>query len=214
MQAKSQMKTIKSISRAKLVYKIKSFIATLPYHILIMSGVAIISFLFNKWLEAVVFLSTFFSLRYKFPTTYHAKSIIVCMVLTNSIFALSIILCPNITFYVFGGIIFGFIDTFLLWYIQSKQNLKEEKLCACQMVEELSKKVKTYEHPLNTLMEKCRKAKLSKRDTEIAIKYFYDREQPKDIWLWLCENNEYNTIEWDSIYRLLIRIGNKLNIKR
>lgn len=82
------------------------------------------------------------------------------------------------------------------------------------MVEELSKKVKSYEHPLNTLMEKCRKAKLSKRDTEIAIKYFYDREQPKDIWLWLCENNEYNTIEWDSIYRLLIRIGNKLNIKR
>ncbi len=204
------MKTNNAKIKAKIVFKIKQFIATLPYHILVMSGVAIISFIFNKWLEAVVFLSAFFTLRYKFPTTYHAKSIVVCMVLTNSIFALSIILCPYINTYIFGGLIFGYIDTFLLWFIQSKENLKQDKEFAQNLVIELKNQLINYENPLNEILGKCRRANLSKRDTEIAIKYYYEKQTPKDIWLWLCESKEYDSIEWDSVHQLLWRIGKKI----
>ena len=200
--------------KAKIVFKLRNFIAILPYHLLVMSGVAIISLIFNKWLEAIVFLSAFFSLRYKFPTTYHAKHIIVCMTITNGMFALSIILCPYINTYIFGGLLFGYVDTFILWYVQSRQHLKEEKECADKIVSVLSQKLKELENPQAVLLDKCRNAKLSKRDTEIAIKYFHEKQTPKEIWIWLCNSKEYDSIEWDSVYRLLIRIGNKLNIKK
>lgn len=60
------------------------------------------------------------------------------------------------------------------------------------------------------LLVKCRNQNLSQRDTEIAVKYFYEKQTPKEIWLWLCEHKVYEPIEWDSVYNLLWRLGKKL----
>lgn len=74
------------------------------------------------------------------------------------------------------------------------------------------KEILTKENnPKEVLLNSCRIAKLSKRDTEIAIKYYYDNWKAKEIWLWLCENKEYDTIAWDSVSQLLWRIRKKLN---
>lgn len=200
--------------KAKVKFDIRSFIAILPYHILVMSGVAIFAFIFDKWLEAICFVVSFFSLRYKFPTTFHAKKILHCMLITNAVFALSIVFCPSIYMYVFGGLFFAYLDCFLLWYVQSREELKQDKECAEKSVRELSLLLSKYQNPLEQLLIKCREAKLSKRDTEIAIKYYYEHQTPKEIWLWLCEHKEYEHIEWDCVYVLLWRIGNKLNIKK
>jgi hypothetical protein len=199
--------------KARIKFEIKSFIAILPYHILVMSGVAIFSFIFDKWLEALCFLVSFFALRYKFPTTFHAKKILHCMLITNATFATSIVFCPSIYMYIFGGLLFAYLDCLLLWYIQSREELKQDKECAEWFVRELTYQLKDNQNPLEKLLSQCKQAKLSKRDTEIAIKYYYEHQTPKEIWLWLCENKEYESIEWDSVYRLLYRIGNKLNIK-
>lgn len=163
------MKINKVELKAKIIFKIKNFIAILPYHCLVIGNVAIFALIFNKWLEAVMFLTSFFSLRYKFPTTFHAKSIVNCMLITNIMFILSVIFSPNINSYIFGALVFAYIDTFVLWYIQTKENLKQDKECAERLVIELNKKLKEYENPLYTLIDKCHNAKLSKRDTEIAI---------------------------------------------
>lgn len=212
------MKNLKTKNRAKLIaklkFKVRSFIAILPYHILVMSGVAIFSFIFDKWLEALCFLIAFFSLRYKFPTTFHAKKILHCMLITNGIFALSIVLCPSIYMYIFGSLLFAYLDCFLLWYVQSREELKQDKECAEWFVRELTFQLKQYQNPHEELLAKCRSAKLSKRDTEIAIKYYEEHLTPKEIWLWLCDHKEYESIEWDCVYVLLWRIGNKLNIKK
>lgn len=208
------MKTNRAKRKAIIVFKLRHFVATLPFHILVMSGVAIISLIFEKWLEALCFLVAFFSLRYKFPTTYHAKKIVHCMLITNSMFALSIILCPSIYMYVFGSLLFGYLDAFMLWYVQSREELKQEKEIAEWFAKELIEQLIETKNPYQELLDKCRNASLSKRDTEIAIRYFYKKQTPKEIWLWLCESKEYDTIEWDSVYRLLIRIGRKLNIKK
>ena len=176
-----------------------------------MSGVAIFSFIFNKWFEAVLFLVAFFVLRYKFPTTYHAKSVLYCMLITNSMFALSIVLCPIAQTYIFGALVFAYLDTFILWYIQSKENLRQDKECAETLARHLRSQLEQSKDPNADFVNRCRKAKLSKRDTEIAIKYFVEKNTPKEIWLWLCENREYNTIEWDSVHNLLWRIGRKIN---
>lgn len=185
----------------------------LPYHILVMGNVAIFSFIFNKWIEAIIFLVEFFSLRYKFPTTFHAKSIVHCMLITNIMFVLSIILSPYAYTYIFGGLVFACLDAFILYYIQTKEHLKQEKECAENLVADLTDKLKEKENPLDTFLDKCRLAKLSKRDTEIAVKYYIEKWQPKEIWIWLSNHKEYESIEWDSVYRLLRRIGNKLNTK-
>jgi hypothetical protein len=199
---------------AKIKFKVKSFIAMLPYHILVMGSVAIFSFIFNKWIEALLFLIAFFSLRYKFPTTFHAKSLVCCMVLTNFMFALSVILCPNATTYIFGALVFAFLDTYLLFYIQEKEELRQYRKYSEIQLAELRDRISNFENPRAELIEKCRKARLSKRDTEIAIKYYLEHLKPKEIWNWICESDEYDDIEWDSLYRLLVRIGNKLNIKK
>lgn len=200
--------------KAKIVFKVRNFIVILPFHILVMSGVAIISFIFDKWLEALFFLISFFTLRYKFPTTFHANKVLHCMIITNCMFAISIVLCPSIYMYVFGSLLFGYLDAFLLWYVQSREDFKRQKECAEWFCRELIAQITGKQNPYEELLERCRNAKLSERDTEIAIKYFYKRQTPKEIWLWLCESKDYETIEWDSVYRLLIRIGNKLNIKK
>ena len=207
------MKRNNAALKAKIIFKLKHFIATLPLHILVMSGVAIISYIFGKWLEAVCFLVAFFSLRYKFPTTYHAKRIVHCMLITNAMFAVSIILCPSIYMYIFGSLLFGYLDAYILWYVQNKAEIKQQKEIVEWFARELIVQITDAKDPQQEFFEKCRTANLGKRDTEIAYKYYYEKQTPKEIWLWLCENKQYESIEWDSVYKLLLRIGNKLNIK-
>lgn len=208
------LKRINPKLKAKIKFKLKSFIAMLPYHFLVMGSVAIFALIFDKWIEAVLFLVAFFTLRYKHPTTFHAKSIVTCMVLTNSMFALSVLVCPYAETYIFGALVFAYLDTFILWYVQTKEILKAQKEYAEQVASELRAELETFKNPNQEIIDKCRKAKLSKRDTEIAIKYFVEKNTPKEIWLWICESIEYDNIEWDSVYRILSRISHKINIKK
>lgn len=101
--------------KAEFVFKVREFIRILPYHILVMGSVFIVATIFGKYLESLCFLTAFFSLRYKFPTTYHSDSVIVCMTLTISIFSLSIVICPPIYTYVFFCILFAYLDCFILF---------------------------------------------------------------------------------------------------
>ena len=125
-QRKNTKKKINWVEfKAQFLYNVRDFIRLLPYHCLVMGSVFIISFIFGKWIEAILFLVAFFSLRYKFPTTYHSKSIIICMVLTNSIFAFSIMICPPIQMYLFASVLFAYIDCLLLWLIQDRLECKK-----------------------------------------------------------------------------------------
>ena len=201
--------------RAELIYGLRDFIKTLPYHLLVMGSVFIISAIFNKWIEAVCFLTAFFSLRYKFETTYHCDSILWCMVFTNLTFAISIIICPPVYMYILGSLLFAYIDCLILWFIQDRKEKKfqNEKLANTlrEVRAELDKYLEeTKLDPKSVLLEKCRLAGLGKRDTELAIRYYYEQHTPKEIWLWLCEHKEYESLEWDSVYVTLNRIGKKI----
>ena len=208
------MRVNKAELKAKIKFKVISFIAMLPYHFLVMGSVAIFAFMLQKWVESVLFLTAFFALRYKFPTTFHAKSLLYCMILTNSLFVASIILCPLAETYLFGALIFAFIDTFVLFYVQQKDEFRQDKECAEAYAKELEQKLKDCQNPHSEFLKKCRKAKLSKRDTEIAFKYFIEGQKPREIWNWLCECDEYDYIEWDSVYRIISRISIKLNSQK
>lgn len=122
--------------KAEFVFKVREFIRILPYHILVMGSVFIVATIFGKYLEALCFLTAFFSLRYKFPTTYHSDSVIVCMTLTISIFSLSIVICPPIYTYVFFCILFAYLDCFILWFIKDHKDQKmHNKIIDLQLYE-------------------------------------------------------------------------------
>lgn len=75
---------------------------------------------------------------------------------------------------------------------------------------EINELITQLENPKDKLLRQCSKAKLSARDTEIAVKYYVERMSAKDIWLWLCSQKFYEPIEWDSVHQVLWRIGKKL----
>ena len=196
-------------ARAAIKYRIRHFIMALPYHFLVMGSVFLIATLFDKYIEAICFLIAFFSLRYKFPTTYHSDSIAVCMTLTISIFGVSIIICPPIYMYLLVSILFAYLDCFLLWFIKDRLDLRDEKDRLLHLTMELETELKKGEKSEeDLLLEKCAKANLSSRDIMVAKMYLLERKRPKEIWKWLCNNNE--NVEYDYVYLLLNRINKKL----
>jgi len=198
------------VKKSKLKYKFRMFIRTLPYHFLVMGSVFLIATIFNKYFEAVCFLTSFFSLRYKFSKTYHSQSIVLCMTFIISIFTLSIIICPPIYMYLLVSILFAYFDCFMLWFIQDRLDLIANKKELELLTQELETKLNEKPKDKRTeLLEKCAKAGLKERNIKIAEMYYIDRKSPKQIWLWLCENNE--NMELDSVYILLNRINKKIN---
>ena len=133
------------------------------------------------------------------------------MIITNAMFLLSVILCPQIKTFIFGGLLLAFANGGILCGIQWIETLRQDKESAEINLEAANKMLAKSRNPTAKMIEECRKVKLSKRDTEIAVKYFVEHQTPKEIWTWLCQNKEYDTIEWDSVYNLLWRIGRKIN---
>lgn len=179
--------------KAEFIYNLRYFIDTLPYHFLVMGSVFLVSFIFGKWFEAVCFLTAFFSLRYKFETTYHCDSMLWCMVFTNLIFALSIILCPPIYMYIFASIIFAYIDCLILWLIQDRK----EKMFH----------VKHFD--INHLTQEqvigiCNDLSYNKDKQDLAIMFFVERRTNKDVWNILCSTNK--NVEWDTVTKYKYRI--------
>lgn len=122
--------------KVEFVFKIREFIRTLPYHILVMGSVFVVATIFGKYIEAICFLTAFFSLRYKFDTTYHSDSIVLCMVLTIGMFSLSIIICPPIYMYIVFSILFAYLDCFILWFVKDrKDQILHNKIIDAQLYE-------------------------------------------------------------------------------
>ena len=110
-----------------------------------------------------------------------------------------------IKYTLFNGLFVAFGCCLILYLVAIEVNEKKEYK---KELEELKEKI--VKTPKQELLEKCHKAKLSKRDTEIAELYYIENWKPKEIWLWLCQHKEYEPIDWDSVHQLLWRIGNKI----
>ncbi|MGN0961017.1 MAG: hypothetical protein ACI4PF_02315, partial [Christensenellales bacterium] len=120
---------------------------------------------------------------------------------------------PPITISLFGSVLFAFLETWALWFIEDRFEYKESMKYYKVQAEELQKEIQDIANKKDLkqeLIDKCEKAKLNDRDTKLAIMYYYERKTPKDIWLWYCQQKEYEYIEWNTIYQILWRIGKKI----
>jgi hypothetical protein len=117
--------------------------------------------------------------------------------------------------YVFSSLIFAYVDCLILWLIQDGKEAKFETQKLGKLLWEIREEMDNYlettkKDPKEELLEKCRIAGLGKRDTALATMYYYEQQTPKEIWLWLCQQKEFEQIEWDSIRKVLWRIGKKI----
>lgn len=162
------------------------------------------SLIFNKWIEGVAFFFCHWFIREQFSMQYHHIVPAMCRLITSIVFFFGVSFILPLGLSLFSAIP---ICYFISWVGYTKKQADYYQL-QCERLKEM------YCNEKEGLLVKCRQAKLSERDTEIAIKYFYEHKTPKEIWLWLCQHKVYEPIEWDCIYILINRIGKKIqNIK-
>lgn len=108
-----------------------------------------------------------------------------------------------------GGIGVAFICCLILYLVAIETN--EKKFFAKRNIA-LQNKIEIMlskgKDPKERLLQLCKEYNISERDTKIAVMYYIERKRPKQIWIWMCENNE--NVEYDTVYKILNRLNKKL----
>lgn len=161
--------------------------------------------------ECFVFYVPFWYIRINFAATYHSNNWNHCKMWTRIMLCVGVFvlwLLP-IPYTLFNGLFVVFGCCLVLYLValessEKKRLIKENEEMHRQITELLAKEVSPKDRLLQLCEEKC----VSERDTKVAVMYYIDRMKPKQIWLWLCENNQQ--MEYDSVYTLLNRLNKKL----
>lgn len=144
------------------------------------------AWLMNKLLLAPPLIVAFRLTRVKIETKYdvfHCASILGCMALSTFICWLGLYLSLPIEISLISNIIVGCGFAIITLYIQDIIDLKSK----------YTRKER--------LIDKCKELGYNPLKTEIAIRFFIEKQKPKQVWGWLCETSP-NSISWDSLYNL------------
>lgn len=157
--------------------------------------------IFGKWLEAIIFILCHTLIRPQFKKQYHHIIPAMCRSISGVVAFFGISFVLPLSWSLLSAIP---INYFISWVGFVKRDRDDLEVKCMWLREKLAQ-------PEVKFFEKCRKAGLSERDTKLAKMYYIDRKTPKDIWLWYCQQKEYENVEWSTIYQILWRIGKKIN---
>lgn len=163
--------------------------------------------LFGKWLEAIIFLTAHTLIRPQFPKQYHHIVPATCRTISACVVFFGISFTLPLEISLFSAIPINYL---ISWVGFTKAEADYYEVQCRIEKDKVNTLLLKLEDPKDKLLRQCAKAKLSARDTEIAVKYYIERMSAKDIWLWLCTQKFYEPIEWDSVHQVLWRIGKKL----
>lgn len=181
-------------------FKIELFFYNLPQLLLVFACVFVVAYIFKKYIEAVVFLITFFVMRYKFKTTFHYENILYCLATTILLFSLSVAFSPPIAVSLFGAVLMGFADTWALWFIQDRFDLKLFKANSLKF----SLDTATEEQ----IIARCKMLHYKKDKIDLAIKFFVEKLGNQQVYDWLCERKLY--VEYETIAKYRYRMAKDL----
>ena len=145
--------------------------------------------LFDRLIETTFMVGGFMSTRFCVPKIYHFNTTQKCISVSTMtfLFGLAILCIPDNVSFVWN-IAVG-ISIPIIMYIESL------------LFEPQTEKDK--------LIELCKKHNYNELKTQLAIKFFVDKEKPKDVWVWLCDEQKYD-IEWDSVKTMKYRMKKQL----
>lgn len=147
-------------------------------------------FLLDKTMETAFIVLGYFATRFCVPKIKHFDTTQKCISATTMTFcfAIAIVCIPKEVSLVWSIGVGGCIP--IIMYVES--------LLFDPVVSDKDK-----------MIEMCKAHNYNELKTQMAIKFFVDKEKPKDVWLWLCETQE-NPIEWDSVKKIKYRMKKDL----
>ena len=189
-------------------------ISTIEYLFLCLIKTCSIQSIIYGLFECITFYVPFWFIRICFADTYHSDRWKHCkkwtrIMLCVGVFVLWILPIP---YSLFNGLFVAFCCCLVLYLVsievnEKKRLKKENEELHAQITALLDKKP----DPKERLLKLCEEYDISERNTKIAVMYYIDRMQPKQIWDWLCDNRE--DMELGSVYKLLNRLNKKLKDK-
>lgn len=171
-------------SKGKIDIGFKIFV--IATEIIVLAAILGGAWLLDKLLIAPPLIVSFRLIRLKIETkydVYHCASIFVCMIVSTLIcwFGLFLSLPVNISF--ISNIIVGVGFAIITWHIQQIIDIKRNY---------------TFK---DELIAKCKAKGYNEIKTQMAVKFFVDKEKPKAVWEWLCQNFPM-AMSWDSVKNL------------
>lgn len=164
-------------------------IATIGY-ISIVSIVLAFSLLIGKLLEAAFILGGFFTTRFLVPKIKHFATPQKCILVSSMTFVLFLAVgCIPKNISVIWSILVGAVIPLLMY---------AESLLFDPVISDKDK-----------LIALCRKHNYNFLKTQMAIKFFHDKEKPREVWLWLCETQPH-PMEWESVRKAKYRMRKEL----
>lgn len=166
---------------AKAKVNIKFYTRKVGGYIVFLLIVLCFGWLFDRLLETIFMVGGFMATRFCVPKIYHFNTTQKCISVSTMtfLFGIAILYIPDNVSFVWN-IAVG-ISIPIIMYIESllfEPQTEKDKLIAL-----------------------CKKHNYNELKTQMAIKFFIDKEKPKDVWLWLCETQE-NPISWDYVKNL------------
>lgn len=152
------------------------------------------AWLLNKLLIAPPLIVSLRLVRLKIETKYdvfHLASVFACIILSIVVCLFGIYISLPITVSLISNIIVGVGFAIITWHIQDIIKIHER----------LNAK--------DNLILRCKEHNYDELKTQIAVKFFVDKEKPKQVWLWLCETQKY-PMEWDSVKNLKYKMKKDL----
>lgn len=191
--------------RTKLL--LKRFFKEQLWQLLIVVAFLLISaFVFEKYIESVMFCIAHTVIRNKFNKQYHSNSVAICLCLTLGIAWVSIANTLPIGISIISTIPICFLVAYIGFIAQDRVDLILYKKQLKKQLEEL-----TSEKPFNTdnctleeLLVRCKELKFSEYNTQLCVELFINRTKQSALADRLC-------IEEKSVQQQKRRLKQKLN---
>lgn len=176
--------------KAKTKVTIKFYSRTVLGYAVLFTSIFAFGWLCSKLLETLFIVVGYSATRFLVPKIKHFDTAQKCISISTMtfMFAIAIICIPkNIS--VLWSIGVGAIIPIVM-YIES--------LLFDPVVSEKEK-----------LIQLCKEHNYNELKTQMAVKFFHDKEKPKDVWLWLCETQS-QPIGWDTVKQTKYRMKKEL----
>jgi hypothetical protein len=160
----------------------------------VVAFVVFMAWLLDKPIEAILFIISHIIIRARFDKQYHCGKTAICIVTTLTIACFGILSALPLSLSLLSTVPICFFVSWVGYLAQDRLDLIEYK------------KKSNFK---DEIIRKCNDLNYNLLKTEIAIRFFVNKEKPKDVWLWLCQTQD-NPMEWDSVKNLKYKMKKDL----
>lgn len=182
------MKRLKSL-RAKIKVNLWFYSRKAGGYLALFSTIFVFGWLFDRSIETLFMMIGYLATRFCVPKIYHFNTTQKCITYSTMVFLFGLaILCVPNNISIVWNIVVGVVIPIILYAVSLLFQPQTEK---------------------DKLIALCKKHNYNELKTQMAIKFFVDKEKPKDVWVWLCDEQNYD-IEWDSVKTMKYRMKKQL----